>query len=150
MAQKREARRVEEQAAEAIRKALPAEFIAEIEGKDPEARKRRKIESGYGLDGYEAPDSVHYARGANAVNPVGRQGYELEQNERLMLTGGEATAEAETAAPQQQTSQPETSGGIFSSSTLAALKNAKASVASKPAAAPSGPLVAYGSDSDDD
>jgi hypothetical protein len=67
-----------------------------------------------------------------------------------MLTGGEATAEAETAAPQQQTSQPETSGGIFSSSTLAALKNAKASVASKPAAAPSGPLVAYGSDSDDD
>jgi hypothetical protein len=33
MAQKREARRIEEQAAEAIRRALPAEFVAEIEAK---------------------------------------------------------------------------------------------------------------------
>lgn len=149
MAQKREARRVEEQAAEAIRAALPAEFIAELEGKDPEARKRRKIESGYGLDGYEAPDNVHYARGSNAVNPVGRQGYQLEHEERPMITDGDASEEAETVALPQQRSQPEASG-IFSSSTLAALRNAKASVASKPAAAPSGPLVAYGSDSDDE
>ncbi len=73
LAQKREARRIEEQAAEAIRRALPDEFIAEIEGKDPEARKRRKIESSYGLEGYEAPDDVHFARGANAVNPRGRK-----------------------------------------------------------------------------
>nr|MCV5142810.1 hypothetical protein [Escherichia coli] len=78
MAQKREARRIEEQAAEAIRRALPAAYVAEIEGKDPEARKRRKIESSYGLEGYEAPDEVHFARGKNAVNPRGREGYELE------------------------------------------------------------------------
>ena len=41
-------------------------------------------------------------------------------------------------------------GGIFGSSTLAALKSARVAVASKPkAAAPSGPLVGYGSDSDE-
>lgn len=147
MAQKREARRIEEQAAEAIRKALPAEFIAELEGKDPEARKRRKIESGYGLDGYEAPDEVHYARGANAVNPVGRQGYEVSYEERQMIEGGEA-GEEEQSAPPAQAVQPEPSG-IFSGSTLAALNKAKVSVAAKPKAA-AGPLVGYGSDSDDD
>jgi len=39
--------------------------------------------------------------------------------------------------------------GIFSSSTLAALRGAQTSVASNPKAkAPSGPLVAYDSDSD--
>lgn len=150
MAQKREARRIEEQAAEAIRKALPAEFIAELEGKDPEARKRRKIESGYGLDGYEAPDEIHYARGANAVNPVGRPGYQVSYEERQMLEGGGETAEqAEDIAHPAQAPQPEPSG-IFSGSTLAALNRAKVSVPSKPKAASSGPLVAYGSDSDDD
>lgn len=138
IAQRREARRVEEQAAEAIRRALPAEFVAEIEGKDPEARKRRKIESSYGLEGYEAPDEVHFARGATAVNPRGREGYELEHEQRLML---------EAAAGQD--GEVEEEKGIFSSNTLAALNAAKVSVASKPkAAAPSGPLVAYDSESD--
>ncbi|KAK4189640.1 hypothetical protein QBC35DRAFT_492596 [Podospora australis] len=147
MAQKREARRIEEQAAEAIRKALPAEFIAEIEGKDPEARKRRKIESSYGLDGYEAPDEVHFARGPNAVNPRGREGYELEHEQRLMLEAAEAAYTAEGQGEQQQ--QEQQTGGILSSSTLAALRNAQVAVASKPkTAAPTGPLVAYDSDSD--
>jgi len=77
MAQKREVRRIEEQAAEAVRRALPAEFVAEIEGRDPEARKRKRIEGGFGLAGYEAPDDIYFARGANAVNPVGRQGLTL-------------------------------------------------------------------------
>lgn len=149
LAQKREARRIEEQAADAIRKALPAEFIAEIEGKDPEARKRRKIESGYGLNGYEAPDEVHYARGTNAVNPVGRQGFQVGYEERQMIEGGDAAEQAEENAPPAQAPQPEPRG-IFSGSTLAALNKAKVSVASKPKAASSGPLVAYGSDSDDD
>ena len=58
MAQAREARKIEEQAAEAVRRALPAEFVAEIEGRDPEARKRKKIEGGFGLEGYQAPDDV--------------------------------------------------------------------------------------------
>lgn len=43
MAQRREARSIEEQAAEAVRRALPAEFVAQIEGRDPEARKTKKV-----------------------------------------------------------------------------------------------------------
>lgn len=146
MAQAREARRVEEQAAEAIRRALPAEFVAEIEGKDPEARKRRKIESSYGLEGYEAPDEVHFARGPNAVNPRGREGFGIAQQQRLMLDGGDS-AGTESGELDQEAAGEE--NGIFSSNTLAALNSSKVVVASKPkAAAPSGPLVGYDSDSD--
>ncbi|KAM5342339.1 hypothetical protein ACJ41O_013305 [Fusarium nematophilum] len=150
MAQAREARRIEEQAAEAIRRALPAEFVAEIEGKDPEARKRRKIESSYGLEGYEAPDEVHFARGTQAVNPLGREGFDVEYQERPMIENGESSeAPAQVEEPQQQ--QQQETGGIFSGSTLAALNKAKVSVASKPkAAASAGPLVAYDSDSNDE
>ena len=67
VAQKREARRVEEQAAEAIRRALPASYVAELEGRrygsaDPvEERKRRKVEGSFQLEGYEAPDDVWHA-----------------------------------------------------------------------------------------
>ncbi|KAL7801688.1 hypothetical protein V8C43DRAFT_271677 [Trichoderma afarasin] len=149
MARAREARRIEEQAAEAIRRALPAEFVAEIEGKDPEARKRRKLESSYGLEGYEAPDEIHFAQGPNAVNPAGRRGYEVEYQERPLLEDGTAE-EAETAAPEANQQQPAQSAGVFSSSTLAALGRAKVAVASKPAApASTGPLVGYDSDSDE-
>lgn len=148
MAQAREARRIEEQAAEAIRRALPAEIVAEIEGKDPEARKRRKIESSYGLEGYEAPDEVHFARGSQAVNPLGREGFEVEHQERPMIENGESS---ETPAQEEQQQPQQETGGIFSGSTLAALNKAKVSVASKPkAAASAGPLVAYDSDSDDE
>lgn len=149
MAQAREARRIEEQAAEAIRRALPEEFVAEIEGRDPEARKRRKLESSYGLDGYEAPDNVHFARGVNAVNPLGREGYgDLEEQQRLMIESGEVGSEAERY-PWRDEQPVQENGGIFSSRTLEALNSAKVAVASKPkAAAASGPLVAYDSDSD--
>ncbi|KAK3945815.1 RNA recognition domain-containing protein [Diplogelasinospora grovesii] len=144
MAQKREARRMEEQAAEAIRRALPEEFVAEIEGKDPEARKRRKMESNYGLEGYEAPDEVHFAMGPNAVNPRGRQGYE----EQLML---EAPGQAETLPWQQQRQPEEQKDGILSGNVLAALNAARVAVASKPKQTVSaGPLVAYDSDDDDE
>ncbi|KAK6834673.1 hypothetical protein PG995_008160 [Apiospora arundinis] len=159
MAQAREARRTEEQAADAIRRALPAEFVAELEGRDPEARKRRKIESSYGLEGYEAPDDIHFARGAQAVNPIGRRGFELEdEQQRLMLemandqqqNGGYGGDGSMAALPAPPTRQEE--DGIFSSSTLAALQSAKATAApkAKPKAAAGGPLVAYGSDDDDD
>lgn len=142
MSQAREARRIEEQAAEAVRRALPAEFVAEIEGKDPEARKRRKIEGTYGLEGYEAPDEIHFARGANAVNPAGRRGYELEQAEQALMLEG-AAAGAPGALGEEE-------GGIFSSRTLAALSSANVAVAAKPkAAAAAGPLVAYDSDDDE-
>ncbi|PBP18478.1 RNA recognition domain-containing protein [Diplocarpon rosae] len=136
MAQKREVRRIEEQAAEAVRRALPAEFVAEIEGHDPEARKRKKIDGGFGLAGYEAPDDIYFARSANAVNPVGRQGLELEDEQRLMIE-----------ADQVEREEAEESG-IFSNSTLAALKGAQVVASNPKAPAPSGPLVAYDSDSD--
>ncbi|KAI0969734.1 RNA recognition domain-containing protein [Xylaria arbuscula] len=153
MAQAREVRRIEEQAAEAIRRALPAEFVAEIEGRDPEARKRRKIESGFGLEGYEAPDDIYFARGAQAVNPIGRQGFELEDQKRLMIESGEvANFDGGVVSGESFIQQGEAqSGGILSSSTLAALKTAKVTTAPKAkAAVSSGPLVNYGSDSDDD
>jgi hypothetical protein len=134
MAQAREARRIEEQAAEAVRRALPEEFVAEIEGRDVEARKRKKIEGGFGLEGYQAPDDVFFARGPNAVNPIGRQGFELEEEQRLMIE-----------ADRVEQAQVEESG-IFSSSTLAALQGARGT--QPKAKAPSGPLVAYDSDSD--
>ncbi|PNP53400.1 hypothetical protein THARTR1_06094 [Trichoderma harzianum] len=149
MARAREARRIEEQAAEAIRRALPAEFVAEIEGKDPEARKRRKLESSYGLEGYEAPDEIHFAQGPNAVNPAGRRGFEVEYQERPLIEDGTA-GETEAAAQEANQQQPAQTAGVFSSSTLAALGRAKVAVASKPAApASTGPLVAYDSDSDE-
>jgi hypothetical protein len=139
MAQAREVRKIEEQAAEAVRRALPAEFVAEIEGRDPEARKRKKIEGGFGLEGYQAPDDVYYARGVNAVNPIGRQGLELEDEQILMI---------EEAQAEQEQVQAEESG-IFSSSTLAAIQGAQGTFATKPKEkTPSGPLVAYDSDSD--
>lgn len=141
LAQARDKRRIEEQAAEAIRRALPAEYVAELEGKDPEARKRRKMESGFGLQGYEAPEEIWYNRGTDAVNPVGRQGYEeLGSVERAGLI--EAPAEEK--------------GGILSGSTLAALKNyaqqtqSSSSVKVAQKVTGGGPLVAYGSDDDSD
>jgi len=150
MAQAREARAIEEQAAEAVRRALPEEFVRQIEGRDPEARKRKKIEGSFGLEGYEAPDEVFYARGVNAVNPIGRQGLELEEEQRLMIEGGYAdNQEAYQEGTGQAYQQPE-ENGIFSSSTLAALQNAQGTVSAQSAKrpAPSGPLVDYGSDSD--
>ena len=152
MAQAREARRIEEQAAEAIRQALPAEFVAQIEGRDPEARKRRKIDSGFGLEGYEAPDDIYFARGAQAVNPIGRQGHELEHEQRLMIEGSEASSADNGALSGEAVQQEESQlNGILSSSTLAALKTAKVTTAPKEkTAASSGPLVNYGSDSDDE
>lgn len=143
LAQKREAHKIEEQAAEAVRRALPAEFVAELEGRDPEARKRQKIEGGFGLEGYEAPDEVWFARGQAAVNGAGRQ--EIE--------GGAERYLIEDAPPgEQHEEESGGSGGILSGSTLAALKGYSTRIdgsviTSKAlAAAPSGPLVNYDSD----
>lgn len=62
MAQAREARRVEEQAAAAVRALLPPDYVAELEGRDPESRKRRRIEGSFALEGYDAPDSVWFTQ----------------------------------------------------------------------------------------
>lgn len=143
LAQKREARKIEEQAAEAVRRALPEEFVREIEGRDPEARKRKRIEGGFGLQGYEAPDEVWYAR-SMAVH--GGETAEIEGGEeRYLIEDG----------PVDEARAQEEVGGILSSSTLAALRDYSAQtngkmLASQAQRAPAGPLVAYGSDDESD
>lgn len=147
MSQAREARRIEEQAAEAVRRALPAAFVAEIEGRDPEARKRKKIDGGFGLEGYDAPDKVYFARGANAVNPVGRIGYDVDEKQKLIENGNAIGDEAHGDQQQQEVQTPQATG-IFSNSTIAALQNSKANSQSQQQSKAAGPLVAYDSDSD--
>lgn len=152
-AQKREARRIEEQAAEAIRRALPAEYVAEIEGRGQgweEARKRRKVEGNFGLEGYQAPDEIWYASEKARAE---------ESGEGRMIEAGNAEDEDEDedgGAPirAEDFQKPkEGQGGIFSASTLKALKgfSAGASSAAKEALEKqAGPLVGYGSDEDSD
>jgi hypothetical protein len=63
LAMAREKRRLEEQAAEAIRRALPAEFLEELEKGDEHDNKRQRLMKGaFGLPGYEAPDELWYNR----------------------------------------------------------------------------------------
>jgi len=144
-AQKREAHRIEEQAAEAIRKALPAAYVAELEGRgDSESKKRRKVEGSFGLQGYEAPDDVWLAKEKADFQDGAPE-------ERLMLEGGDDADEDEYAAlmPQQQLEAPR-GDGILSGATLAALKGYTANTSAKRPAPAMGPLVGYGSDEDSD
>ncbi|BFZ61188.1 Pre-mRNA-splicing factor [Saitoella coloradoensis] len=144
LAQKRDARRLEEQAAEAIRRALPAEFVAELEGRDPDAKRKRKIEGSFGLKGYEVPDEVWYSRGSNAVNPAVQQAQLDAPEQRLQIEAPPAK---------------EDDGSIFSSSTLSALRTLTektgATVAPVPAKEETKPaglagMLDYGSDDDSD
>jgi len=141
-AQKREARRIEEQAAEAIRKALPADYVAEIEGRDPDQKKRRKIEGSFGLQGYEAPDDVWYAKEKAALEAAA---------DAQLLDGPEEQKYIEASAKTEIQAQGNGGGGngILSGSTLAALKGYSATTAKKPTPLV-GPLVGYGSDDDSD
>lgn len=145
-AQKREAARIEEQAAEAIRKALPAAYVAEIEGRaDPEAKKRRKIEGSFGLQGYEAPDDVWLAK-EKADWQAQKDGVPTGQ---LQIEEGDGGDDVYAALQQRQ--EPNRGDGILSGSTLAALKGFTATSAAGSAAKPAaGPLVGYGSDEDSD
>ncbi|KAG8532077.1 uncharacterized protein KY384_003714 [Bacidia gigantensis] len=143
-AQKREARAIEEQAAEAVRRALPAEFVKEIEG-DPEARKRKKLEGGFGLEGYEAPDDVWYAR---------NRALESDDRGTAFLEGGERKKMLENGTPEQAVNAQE--NGILKSSTIATLRQRDANqevAAARPIPLPETrqpALVAYGSDDDSD
>jgi hypothetical protein len=137
MAQKREARQLEEQAAEAVRRALPAAFVAEIEGRDPEAKKRKKIEGSFGLDGYDVPDDVWHARTRQLESAP--ETAQLEAPEEPLMI------EPSYAQPE------EAQGGIFSSATVAALRGlGGGNIKTQAAPKPSGPLVAYGSDDESD
>ncbi|KAL8667619.1 MAG: hypothetical protein Q9202_000474 [Teloschistes flavicans] len=146
LAQKREARKIEEQAAEAVRRALPEEFVREIEGRDPEARKRKRIEGGFGLEGYQAPDEIWYAKARQIEN--GDTALEGNIGEQSLLV--------EDGLPVPSEEKNAGGGTIFSDSTLAALKSYSAQniggAIKKATSAPvaSGPLVGYASDDDSD
>ncbi|KAF1998850.1 RNA binding protein [Amniculicola lignicola CBS 123094] len=144
-AQKREARRIEEQAAEAIRKALPASYVAEIEGRDPEQKKRRKIEGTFGLEGYEAPDEVWCKKEMDEW----QQATDVQGEGRMIEEGG-GEEYAWGQQQQQQQQDDDTGGGILSSSTLAALKGYTTTTKKRAAPAAAVPLVGYGSDDDSD
>ncbi|RMZ83584.1 hypothetical protein DV738_g1105, partial [Chaetothyriales sp. CBS 135597] len=59
LSQKREAQRIEEQAAEAVRRALGEKAVRQIEGRESrEEVQARRIESSMGLEGYQAPDAI--------------------------------------------------------------------------------------------
>ena len=141
-AQKREARMVEEQAAEAVRRALPEDFVRELEegarGRrgGGEASKRRRLDGGFGLEGYTAPDEVWYSK--NRALEGATEG-SLEEQQRQMIEQADREANEDRQ--------------ILSTETLAALQKqsgGRGMTASKPAATPAGPLVGYGSDDDDD
>jgi hypothetical protein len=143
MAQKRDARRLEEQAAEAVRRALPEAFVAEIEGRDPDAKKRKKIEGSFGLQGYDVPDDIWHAR--NRQLEDAKTAGQLEAPEQPLMI--------EDAGQQATNPEPESQGGgIFSSSTVSALRGlAGGTVTTQAAPKPAGgPLVAYGSDDESD
>ena len=148
MAQKREARKIEEQAAEAVRRALPEEFVREIEGRDPEARKRKRIEGGFGLQGYEAPDEVWYARSREVANGGAMAPLEGGEEERYLIHDGLPEEEGRNGDGGGN------GGGILPQSTLMALQsyssqnNGKMLASRAEAVASAGPLVAYGSDDD--
>lgn len=143
MAQKREARKIEEQAAEAVRRALPEEFVREIEGRDPEAKRRKRIEGGFGLQGYEAPDAIWYASSRRAEDGANNQ-EELYGDGNLRIEDDPSLAK-----------DVESNNGIFSNTRLSALQNYSSKnngIAPKtagPAAAPAALLSGYGSESDD-
>ncbi|KAK5104848.1 Pre-mRNA-splicing factor [Meristemomyces frigidus] len=148
VAQKREVRRVEEQAAEAIKRALPASYVAELEGRryegaDPEVeRKRRKIEGSFGLQGYEAPDDVWYASEKARLDAP---------EESRMLEALRQEEGGEEMSMMREKEESVGGNGLLDASTLAALKGFKAaSTVAKAPDQPPGPLVGYGSDSDDD
>lgn len=150
-AQKREAKKVEEQAAEAIRRALPEVFVREIEGRDPDARKRRREEGKFGLDGYEASDEVWFQseKAKQQLEAAPRTAALGAADQTLMIEG-------QNGAENTALNESYGGGGLLSASTLAALngfapENSGAKFESKaPSMGLGGALVDYDSDDDDD
>lgn len=142
-AQKREVRLIEEQAADAIRRALPEAFVREIEGRDPDAKRRRKDEGSFGLEGYEASDAVWFEseKGKMALaddhHPAS-----LEAPGQPLIIGGSFGAYHSTVH--------DGGSGLLSASTLAAIQNYKPDESRFASKAAGGALVSYGSDDDED
>ena len=153
--QKREARKIEEQAADAIRRALPEAFVKEIEG-DPDAKRRRLDEGSFGLEGYKASDDVWYKREKTRMAVEDGRGGEhrdraLEAPDQRLMIEQRAAKEGF----EEKSGQYQDAGGLLGSSTLAALEKYKpnesgATFAKEPAQAGSGRLVGYGSDDESD
>lgn len=148
LSQKREAARIEEQAAEAVRRALGEKAVRQIEGKETaEERSARRIEAGFGLDGYEAPEAIWYNQ-QKSLGAAGEQAQiEGAPQQRLLESTSDQALESQQA-------QHPASNGILASSTLAALQGRTSSPAVNNTAPKttqaSGGLVGYGSDDDDD
>jgi len=155
-AQKREARKIEEQAADAIRKALPPEYVAELEGRDIDSRKKRKIEGSFGLDGYEAPDQVWHAK--QKADWIAEQ-RGLSENSETWTHDADLPPLPKVVQEKTLEAAPLNDGfDIFAGSTLNALEKVKALIsnsqanqakAAKRSATSTAPLVGYASDSDD-
>ncbi|KAJ9657334.1 Pre-mRNA-splicing factor [Neophaeococcomyces mojaviensis] len=148
LSQKREAARIEEQAAEAVRRALGEKAVRQIEGRETaEERAARRVEAGFGLDGYEAPEAIWFNQ-QKELESAGQQAQlEGPPEQRLLETGNQ---ELEMADQTQTEPEPGPANSILGSSTLAALQGHTRSTAPVPVPQSSGPLVAYGSDDDDD
>ncbi|BFZ57012.1 Pre-mRNA-splicing factor [Savitreella phatthalungensis] len=101
----RDAKRTEEQAAAAIRRALPQEFVDELEGKTDKKQKRLD----FGLDGYQPTDELWYQRGEHAINPVGRP-------------APQKTIEQADDAPEAHLKIPSDGNALINGRTLAALE----------------------------
>jgi hypothetical protein len=118
-----------------------------LEGRETgDMKRRRLLESGFGLEGYEAPDEVWFARSKEL---------EAQRNSQAQVEGAAEGRLIETVPQSAEVMGPsnDQSSGILSSSTIAALKDSNTGTSCAPAAAtvPSGaPLVAYGSDDDSD
>ena len=156
--QKREARKIEEQAAEAIKRAVPEAFVNELEG-DPDAKRRRLEEGSFGLEGYEANDEVWYAsQKARLEEPASVAGLVGAPERPTPADQGGAGDAAKPAygnsidtAPDITGAQQRETSGLLGSSTLAALtgyqpsKVQRATVSKKDYVNRT-PLVDYGSD----
>ncbi|ORY75780.1 hypothetical protein BCR37DRAFT_383914 [Protomyces lactucae-debilis] len=135
-AAERDARRAEEQAAAAIRKVLPAAFLAELEGSAHGGKRKRED---FGLEGYRPPDAVWFQRGQGAVNPAGR-------------TEGSQEAKRIEVGDGQEEEVEEQSTGIVGGRALQALKQLQERKAASPVVkqpprpAKKPALVAYDSD----
>ena len=119
LAMAREKRRLEEQAAEAIRRALPAEFLEELEGGDEHENKRQRLTEGtFGLQGYEAPDEIWYNRQKLLHGPASGQEAteELNGDDSLISEGILERLKAlkqKEVAPAVSRTEPATNGGLL-------------------------------------
>lgn len=143
--QKREARMIEEQAADAIRKALPEAFVKEIEG-DRDAKRRRLEDGAFGLDGYQASDDVWFksekARLASARIDDGPSIRALDAPSQPLLIG--------QSQSQSEDRSNSLANGLLGASTLAALNGYKPSSTTTASKAPPSKALLVGYDSDDD